>query len=338
MGIWKNRQEKYTYLFFLSVFLICLPTGTLRKTDKKNIPICFSCLFFSSAFVQIHWEKQTRKIHLFVFLVVFFNLPSYRYTEKNRQEKYTYMYLSFMSVFLICPPASTLTKTDKKIHIFVLSCLFSIVPVGARGKQTTKIYTYYFFFLSVFLMCPPTCTLGKNRQEKYNHLSFLSVFLICPPTGTLRKKDKKNIHLFVSLVCFSHLPSYRYIEKKRQEKYTYLSLLSFFSSAFLQVHWEKQTRKYIPICLSCLFISSTFPHVHWEKQTRKIHLFVFFVCLPHLHSYRYTKKKQTREISPFVFRVCFLKSHLPSYRYTEKNRQEKRLLQFLILNSRLYNN
>ena len=119
----KYRQEKYTYLSFLSVYHICLPTCTLGNTDKRNIPICLSCLFITSAFLQVHWEIQTREIYLFVFLVCLSHLPSYRYTGKYRQEKYTY--LSFLSVYHICLPTGTLRKTGEKNTPICLSCLFS---------------------------------------------------------------------------------------------------------------------------------------------------------------------------------------------------------------------
>ena len=81
----RNRQEKYTYLslhwrktdkkkkktlscvIFSSAFLRL----HWRVTDKKNTTNYLSCLFFSSSFLSYTGEKQTRKIHLLVFLVCF---------------------------------------------------------------------------------------------------------------------------------------------------------------------------------------------------------------------------------------------------------------------------
>ena len=353
----KNRQEKYTYLSFLSVFFHLpsyatnavsfgknrqekkivvrvphlLPTGTLGNTDKRNIPICLSCLFITSAFLQVHWEIQTREIYLFVFLVCLSHLPSYRYTGKYRQEKYTY--LSFLSVYHICLPTGTLGNTDKRNIPICLSCLFfsSAFQQVHWEIQTREIYL--FVFLVCFSHLPSYRYTGKYRQEKYTYLSFLSVYHICLPTGTLGNTDKRNIpiclsclfitsaflqvhweiqtreiYLFVFLVCFSHLPSYRYTGKYRQEKYTYLSFLSVYHICLPTGTLGNTDKRNIPICLSCLFITSAFLQVHWEIQTREIYLFVFLVCLSHLPSYRYTGKYRQEKYTYLsflsVYHIC----------------------------------
>ena len=324
---WEKQTKETTYLSFLVclshlhctfpqvhwekqarkihrfVFLIYPPTGTLRKTDKKNRPICrflsvfkctcrctgkrtrkiyipicvvcfshlpyyrytgnnrqekytyfFSCLFISSTFLQVHSKKTDKKNKLFVFLVCFSHLPSYWYTEKNRQEKYNH--LSFLSVFKnpTCPPTGTLGKTDKKNTPICLSCPFfsSALLHVPWEKQTRKIYTY---------------------------LSFLSVFLICSPIGTLRKTDKKNITICLSCLFFKISSAILQVHwKNRQEKYTYWFVLSVFLIYLPTGTLGKTDKKNTLFCLSCLFISSTFLQLHLQKQTRKIHLFVFFLC------------------------------------------------------------
>ena len=120
----RKTQEKYTYLSFLSVFLICLATATLeknrhekctnlsfssallrlhwRKTDMKNAPIYLSCLFFSSALLRLHWRKTDMKNAPIYLSCLFFLICLATATlEKNRHEKCTY--LSFLSVFSHLP-------------------------------------------------------------------------------------------------------------------------------------------------------------------------------------------------------------------------------------------
>ena len=110
----KNRQEKITYLSFLSVFSSAFLRLHWRETDQKNTSIYPSCLFFSTVLLRLHWrktdkkntpiylsclffshllsygyigEKQTRKIYLFIFLVCFSYLPCYGYIGKKQTRK-----------------------------------------------------------------------------------------------------------------------------------------------------------------------------------------------------------------------------------------------------------
>ena len=93
----KKNTSIYLYCLFFSSALLRLHW---RKIDLKKKPIYLSCLFFSSALLRLHRrkidkkntpiylscrffshlpcygyivEKQTRKMHLFIFLVCFFS-------------------------------------------------------------------------------------------------------------------------------------------------------------------------------------------------------------------------------------------------------------------------
>ena len=113
-GFIGEKQARKIHLFIFLVYFSHLPCyGYIGEKQTRKIHLfIFLVRFFSSAFLhyecrlvwekqtrkkklfseyltyflQVHWEIQTREIYLFVFLVCLSHLPSYRYTEKNRQE------------------------------------------------------------------------------------------------------------------------------------------------------------------------------------------------------------------------------------------------------------
>ena len=211
----------------------------MRKINRCILSFCFSHLP-SYGYIG---EKQTRKIHLLVFLVCFYrsamkiwnSYPNFVFvflvcyfiylTIRRGVKKYTY--ISFLSVFSNLPSYGFIgEKQARKIHLFIFLVYFSHLPCyGYIGeKQTRKIHLFIFlvrFFSSAFLRYE--CRLVWEKQTR-----------------------KKN--------CFQSISptSYRYTGKYRQEKYTYLSFLSVYH-----------------ICL---------PTGTLRKTDKKIHLFVFLVC------------------------------------------------------------
>ena len=190
MPPYRRSNFSYTYLSFLSVFLICLLTATLEKNRQEK----YTYLSFLDSIVAVGARGNTDKknTYPFVFFVSFNHPPSYRYSAKNRQEKYTYL--------LIYLPTSTSAKTDKK---------------------NTPICFYCLFFSSA--LC--------NIQ-------------------TIKYAVRANHSLSLSS-CYSRLPSYWNIKKYRQKikrdgiKTLNMELSSYlsFSSAFQLVQQEKPTRK-----------------------------------------------------------------------------------------------
>ena len=89
----ENRQEKKTPIYLSCLFFsYALLRLHWRKIDKKNTPIYLSCHFFSHLPCYGYiGEKQTRKMHLFIFHVCFFLICHLTAAlERNRQEKNRY--------------------------------------------------------------------------------------------------------------------------------------------------------------------------------------------------------------------------------------------------------
>ena len=240
----------------MSVFLICLATATLEKNrQEKHTYLSFLSVFFSSALLRLHWRKANKKKktysslssvflfclamatleinrqekkHLFIFLVCFSNMACYGNIGEKQTRKKKTAYLSFSSVFLVCLATATLGKNTP---IYLYSLFFSSALLRLHWRKIDKKKNTYLSFLSVFLICIATATLEKNRQEKKTTPIYLSCLFFSSALLRLhwRKIDKKNTPIDLSCRFFLICIATATLEKTRQEKCTYLSFLSVFS-------------------------------------------------------------------------------------------------------------
>ena len=138
----KNRQEK-KHLF---IFLVCF----------SHLP-CYGYI----------GEKQTRKTHLFIFIVYFFSSALLRLHRRKIDKKNTPIYL-YCLFFLISLATATSEKNRQEKHTYLsFLSVFSHLPCyGYIGEKQTRKMHLFIFLVCFFLICLLTATLERNRQEK----------------------------------------------------------------------------------------------------------------------------------------------------------------------------